>query len=624
MVFDGGEPGCVWHRVLLDAGIPDGAQVEIYTRAGEDRARLDELEWVREPTPYLRGDGAEVVLYRPYSDDELAIAGTGTWESLLQHAEGRYLELALSLTGDGRNSPAIRAMRLYYPRYSYLKRYLPAAYREDAHSASFLDRYLANPEGIFSIVEDRIARAEAYFDSRTAPTESLAWLASWLGAALEEDWDEARKRLFIENAPLLFRWRGTLIGMRVLIRLATEPCPDRSLFDELRDPGASRQAALGGRHVRIVERFLYRDLPGVAIGDPTADTELQTLAVPDVGRELGDAAQLNDAYRAFLERRYSSQPSAGGLPTKTPIEALDAQWGAAYASFTEIAFTSQPPSGAARSDWLAFVQRELALSRAWTPAQGAYALHVRYQEFLRRRYAAQAADGAPPGNADALQALNANWGTHYTSFETIRFSPVLPAVSAVADDWRAFLRTGIGFTYEAVTVDDLPTYRRFLARRYRSIAALNAAYGLSQETAWSGFDAVTLPAEGGLPQGGQALADWIQFVSLTLPIRYNAHRFTVLVPTEPGELPDTRAQRMGQIDAIVDREKPADTDYDIKLFWALFQVGSARLGEDTVLGESARYVAIVLGGTYLSQGLLGSGQPWNVSDRGVLGRDRLG
>jgi len=61
----------------------------------------------------------------------------------------------------------------------------------------------------------------------------------------------------------------------------------------------------------------------------------------------------------------------------------------------------------------------------------------------------------------------------------------------------------------------------------------------------------------------------------------------------------------------------------VKLFWALFQAGTARLGEDTVLGESARYVAIVLGATYLGQGLLGHGQPWNVSGRRVLGRDRL-
>ncbi len=611
LVFDGREPGCVWHRLLLDACIPEGATVEVYTRAADDSTLLAERQWVREPAPYLRGDGPEIVSHRPFSAQECAIPGTGTWELLLQQAKGRHLEVALVLAGDGRNTPRIRALRVYYPRFSYLQRYLPALYREDPHSADFLDRYLANVEGMLSVVEGRIAQAERYFDSRTAPGEYLEWLAGWLGAALEADWDEARRRLFLEHAELLFRWRGTRVGLRAAIRLATEPCPDTGLFRELRDPQAYDQGALGGRQVRIVERFLYRELPGVVIGDPTGAVELQTSIWDARAQELGGPERSSVRFRAFLERRYrqAAGPSA--------IEALNARWSTGYASFAEIVFTPQPPDGRARTDWLQFVQRELALRRRWTPAQGAYALHLRYQEFLRRRYDGEADD------ASALAALNAQWGTSYGDFEGIRFSPVLPGVAAIAEDWLAFVRSGIGFTYAPVTADDLPTYREFLARRYRSIGALNAAYGLTQEAAWPSFEALELPAEDALPQGGRALADWVQFVSLMLPIRRNAHRFTVLVPTDPGELPDARAQRIGQVEAIVRREKPAHTDYDVRPFWALFQVGTARLGEDTVLGDSARYVAIVLGATYLDQGLLGHGQPWNVSGRRVLGRDRL-
>ena len=611
LVFDGREPGCLWHRLLLDACIPEGARVEVYSRAGEDPARLPELDWVREPAPYLRGDGAEIVLHRPFSPEEAAVPGTGTWELLFQQASGRYLELALVLAGDGRTSPRIRALRAYYPRYSYLERFLPAVYRQDAHSASFLDRYLANAEGLLSVVEDRIARAQVYLDSRTAPAEYLEWLADWLGAALDQDWEEARKRLLVEHAELLFRWRGTLPGMRAAIRLATEPCPDAGLFEELREPQAYHRGALGGRRVRIVERFLYRELPGVAIGDPTAGVELQTTPVSAGLEELGDARRLSERYRAYLQRRYRQE--AGG----DALAALNARWGSSHASFEAIVFTPQPPAGGARIDWLAFVQRELALSQRWTPEQGAYALHLRYQEFLRRRYAEAAEEAA------LLATLNARWGTAYARLEDVRFSPVLPVAAGAAEDWRAFLDTAIGFTYVPVTQADLPVYREFLARRYRSIYALNAAYGRAEETAWPSLEAVPLPAEDALPQGGKALADWVQFVSLMLPIRRNAHRFTVLVPTEPRELPDTRAQRIGRVEAIVRREKPAHTDYEVKLFWALFQAGSARLGEDTVLGESARYVAIVLGASYLGQGLLGHGQPWNVSERRVLGRDRL-
>jgi hypothetical protein len=227
------------------------------------------------------------------------------------------------------------------------------------------------------------------------------------------------------------------------------------------------------------------------------------------------------------------------------------------------------------------------------------------------------------GESGALAALNARWGTTLADFDAIRFSPVVPAAAAVAPDWLAFVADDIGFTYAPVRAADLATWREFLARRYRVIDALNQAWGRSGVAAWSGFAQVPLPAEDEFPSGGRPLHDWIQFVSLMLPIRRSAHRFTVLLPTAPEELPDARALRIGQVEEIVKREKPAHTDYDVKLFWALFQVGTARLGEDTILGDSARYVAIVLGGTYLGRGLLGHGQPWSAADRRVLGRDRL-
>ena len=77
------------------------------------------------------------------------------------------------------------------------------------------------------------------------------------------------------------------------------------------------------------------------------------------------------------------------------------------------------------------------------------------------------------------------------------------------------------------------------------------------------------------------------------------------------------------MEEIVRREKPAHTDFDVRLYWALFQVGSARLGLDTNLGEGARYIAIALGASYLGQGMLDSSHPWNITDRHILGRMHL-
>jgi hypothetical protein len=397
--------------------------------------------------------------------------------------------------------------------------------------------------------------------------------------------------------------------MRAAIRLCIDTCPDASIFDELRNQQLTAVGAVGGVRVRIVERYLYRRLPGILLGDPTEQS--MGLSITDVSTDLSDLGRpkfLSERYRAYLRSRYK-----GG---DDPIAVLNRAWASAYSGFEQIDFRMSPPrSPGERRDWFTFVQRELSMVQQWRPEYGAYALHIRYQEALRRRYTEKY------GQASALQNLNLRWDAQYECFEDIRFSPVLPQLPLVAEDWLAFLHQGIGFTYAPVSYSDLPLYREFLARRYGRVSRLNREYGRSAEHAWNHFDDVALPAEDSFPQGGRELHDWIQFVSLTLPIRRNAHRFTVLVPTEPGELPESRARRMSQVEAVVRREKPAHTDFEVKLFWALFQVGSARLGEDSIIGDGARYVAVILGGSYIGMGLLGHSQPFDNANRYVLGRD---
>ncbi len=599
LVFDGRDPGCVWHRLLLDASIPSHTALRVESRAADDRELLAGLPWAAEPVPVRRSGGSEIDGFAPYG--EAAPDCAGTWELLLQEARGRFLELRLSWTGDGRATPRLRALRAYYPRYSYLEHHLPAVYREETHSAGFLDRYLANAEGILSHLEDRIARAEARFDSRTADGEFLPWLAGWLGVVFDDHWGASRRRLLLDHAELLYRWRGTLDGMLAMVRLAVDPCPDAAIFAPLRGlPDSTPRFA--GRDVRIVERFRLRNQPGVLVGDPTTAGLAQQLLT---GGDLGDAQQLSRRFRVFLQRRYGEADLLARINTA---------WGSTYGALDEIQFPAEPPPpGARRSDWMAFLQRELALTGSWQPAQGVFALHVRFQEYLRSRYA--------EFGDQAVARFNAHWDSSVNAFEAVRFPPLRPNAEAAATDWELFIRDRLGFTYAPVAAADTERYRDFLRRRYRRIERLNERYGVTSGAGWSGFDAVTLPAE--LPVGGAALQDWIAFVSLLLPIRRNAHRFSVLVPTEPGELPESRAQRMARVDRVVQREKPAHTDHEVKLFWALFQVGSARLGQDTQIGDSARFVAIVLGGTYLGQGLLGHSQPWNAMQRRVLGRDRL-
>ena len=191
----------------------------------------------REPRPYRRGDGPE----RPFVDVP-ADERYGTYELLFQAARGRYLRLKIELTGDRRTSPRIRSMRVWYPRFSYLSQYLPGVYREDSESASFLDGFLANFEGLYTSIEDRIAAAQVLFDPRTAPPEALDWLEGWFDVVIDAGWDEDRRRLFIRHAMDLFRWRGTDRGLRMALGLALLTCPDDRLFatDSGPEPGGIR------------------------------------------------------------------------------------------------------------------------------------------------------------------------------------------------------------------------------------------------------------------------------------------------------------------------------------------------------------------------------------------------
>lgn len=224
--FDSGAPGCVWHRLLLDADIPNGCSLTVGARASDDPALLERLPFVRQPVPYLRstagGDagGAELPWHDPWADVVRPTSGrSGSWELLFQHVSGRYLQLEIHITGTGRTTPALRALRAWFPRFSYVHAYLPEAYQEDDEPGRLLERLLANMEGLLTDQEQRIENAWLLVDPRTTPPEALDWLASWMGLRLEPLWSTARRRFLLKWVHHLYRIRGTVGGLRALLRL---------------------------------------------------------------------------------------------------------------------------------------------------------------------------------------------------------------------------------------------------------------------------------------------------------------------------------------------------------------------------------------------------------------------
>jgi phage tail-like protein len=542
--FDGKQPGCVWHRLFLDACIPPGAGVLVESRAADVQSLLPSTPWQSEPSPYLRNSGCEI----PYVTPQLQGSAdrTGTWELLFQNAVGRYLQLRLTLSGNGRNTPRLQALRAYYPRFSYLRQYLPAVYQDDPVSASFLDRYLANVEGMYTVLEGKIEQVQELFDPRIIPAEYLDWLASWTSIVLDPTWSEQTRRLVLSHASQMFMERGTPNGIIRAIQLMLDPCPDESLFDESAAGSGSCSNSGSGScscngssagsqstdvfSVRLVERFLTRSSPLLDYGD------LADVQAPGV-------------------------------------------------------VASGSASGA---------------GSAWTPAKGAAPLNTLFRCYLQNQYA-------------EVVDLNAAWGTNYSGFDDpdLVLPPVQPATTTEAADWKRFLRDGLGFTYAAVTTADQSAYQSFLSQRYDTIADLNTAWNLTGANLYSSFASVLLPVS--MPSGGVMLLDWIKFVSVALPIQQNAHRFTVLVPVNLTDTSATQQTKLAVAQRVANLEKPAHTSFDVRLYWAAFCVGEARLGQDTLLGPGSRFAALVLGSGSLAAGNLTVSDPIHKRDRKRLG-----
>ena len=508
--LDGRDPECVWHRVMLDAVIPPGADVVVATRAADDVRDLDAAAWHREPRLYLRGDGSELpFVSSPIREATDRGRGAGTWELLIQRSRGRYLQIRLTFQGDGRRSPRVRAMRVYYPRFSYVSHYLPAVYREDDDSASFLERFLANIEGFYTTIEGRVAAAQLLFDVQSAPPGALDWVASWLGVALDPAWDEQRRRLFIRHAMDFFQWRGTARGLLMAAELAVAERPDERIFTQPAGHGGRRPAASEANRIRIVERYRTRRTPARVLGDPTA--------------------------------------------------------------------TVGP--------------REVRATIRWHPAEGRATLNARYAAVLSLGASAEFPLARPPEPA--------------------------------GEKWRQFAFDTLGFVPAAPRTDPA-RWHGFLARRYQRIGALATAYGTTVDPRLP-FRAVDPPVV--LPNDGAPLVDWFEFERTLPPMHALAHRFTVMLPMRPGTPEAEQRTRLAHVRRVVELERPAHTVFDVKFYWALFRLGEARLGEDTLVERGGRAPELMrpatLGQTHLAESYVAPTPPFDAVDRQIVGRDRL-
>ena len=192
--LDSGIDGCRWHRIVLDADVPENSTITVsfYSSEEEEAAK----SW----------------------------SGTNVFknakDALVQAPPGRYITVKIDFhREEGEESPVLRQVKIYYPRLSYL-RYLPAVYQEESTSKEFMERFLSIFESAMYDSEETISKIPRYFEPLAAPWDFVFLLASWLSLDLYELLG-AKNREFILRAVELYKQKGTASGIARLVSFLT-------------------------------------------------------------------------------------------------------------------------------------------------------------------------------------------------------------------------------------------------------------------------------------------------------------------------------------------------------------------------------------------------------------------
>ncbi|MEP7306033.1 MAG: phage tail protein [Acidobacteriota bacterium] len=256
MRLDSGTSRTAWHRLYLEASLPQRCGAVAWLAATDDPAALDDPAtpwfphvfgdagvpfdfptaprgvWLREPCEVPFHPGLLGLAPQPQPQRK------GLFMALAQRADvavrtlrGRYLGVRLDLTGDGRATPEVAALRIYASRFSYVDHYLPELYREDTFGpdadvpgtstrADFFERFVNIFEGPMTQMEDRVAWSYLLTNPGTTPEAGIDWLGAWIGVDPDPLPPDRRRRRILET-PRLYRERGTVQGVADAIDVAT-------------------------------------------------------------------------------------------------------------------------------------------------------------------------------------------------------------------------------------------------------------------------------------------------------------------------------------------------------------------------------------------------------------------
>lgn len=96
-------------------------------------------------------------------------------------------------------------------------RYLPSIYQK----SEFLRHFLWLFQHISYDITGLLDNIHRYFTPVEAPIDFVKWISTWFSMRLDFSDDEDRMRSLLQFAVPLYRWRGTVIGLKKLLLLFT-------------------------------------------------------------------------------------------------------------------------------------------------------------------------------------------------------------------------------------------------------------------------------------------------------------------------------------------------------------------------------------------------------------------
>ncbi|SFS59920.1 phage tail protein [Paenibacillus sp. BC26] len=219
--LDSTEAETVWHKMVLEADIPDETQLRISYFCSDQKQMIIGGRFMA-MDDFLRDPSRDMLEKSRTLEPFWSAPVTNPKDALFFDAKGRYMWLKIEWIGSERKTPCLSKLRVVFPRSTYLS-HLPAVYQED--STGFTERFLALFGTMFDSIETQVQDIPRHLDSDLTEGPYLKWLGSWLGIEVDEHWSDEQIRRFIREAPQLYRYRGTRRGIEKMVEIYTGSKP---------------------------------------------------------------------------------------------------------------------------------------------------------------------------------------------------------------------------------------------------------------------------------------------------------------------------------------------------------------------------------------------------------------